>query len=192
LDYHDLIKARLATVLKQNQVECNNILSMMDTYAVDTIILATAILSCTELQAVLRFAQNGLTIAAAGVPNASCLLRGPPAAARLIHVVRCGALWVFLMSNAQDLFGIARTRIVGNFCLARLIPIPSMQLNCVWPGTPFKLGSMLDVMVSMGLRDVCPGFVRCAVVLGSLARLPVLCTTLPMYRLAFFPRFAPA
>jgi hypothetical protein len=45
LNYHDLIKARLTTVLQQNQVECNNVLTMMATYALDTIILATAILS---------------------------------------------------------------------------------------------------------------------------------------------------
>jgi hypothetical protein len=103
LNYHELILARIATVLRRNQIEDFHIVSMMATYLVDSIILASRNLTCTEMQAFLRFAQNGFTVGAVGDSNASCPICGAPSAARLSHILRCGAVWVFLDEQCTGL-----------------------------------------------------------------------------------------
>jgi hypothetical protein len=74
-------------------------LAMVDIVAADlfdSIILAASIFHCTVMVALLRVSQNGLTIGAVGGGAAHCPMCGAEYAARLSHLVQCGAVWVFL------------------------------------------------------------------------------------------------
>jgi hypothetical protein len=81
-------------------------MEIVDTMAANTlrtITLASNILHCTVLTAFLRFAQNGFTIGVQGDSSQPCPLCGAQAAARLSHVLNCGALWVFLAEECPGL-----------------------------------------------------------------------------------------
>ncbi len=66
LNYHGLIAERMTTVLRRMQIEDHGIVNMMAAHLLDAILMASAILTCTDLQAMLRFVQNGFTIGAVG------------------------------------------------------------------------------------------------------------------------------
>jgi hypothetical protein len=102
-DYLPLIQARLTTVLRRNGIEDPLVLNSMAKFTMKAITLASEHLHCSLLSAFLRFAQNGLTICTAGDASHACPLCGAQAAARLSHLVRCGALWLFLDENCPGL-----------------------------------------------------------------------------------------
>jgi hypothetical protein len=102
-DYLPLIQARLTTVLRRNGIEDPLVLNSMAKYTMKVITLASEHLHCSLLSAFLRFAQNGLTICTAGDASHACPLCGAQAAARLSHLVRCGALWLFLDESCPGL-----------------------------------------------------------------------------------------
>jgi hypothetical protein len=64
--------------------------------------LASAILHCTALQAFLRLAQNAFVFNHAS-GAAECPFCRAPNAARLSHLVNCGAIWVFLAEHCPGL-----------------------------------------------------------------------------------------
>jgi hypothetical protein len=101
--YFPLIKARISTVLRRLQVEDDSLHSMMATSILDTILLASNILNCTGLQAFLRVAQNAFMLGAVGDTDSPCPLCGASNAARLSHLVRCGAVWVYLAEECPGL-----------------------------------------------------------------------------------------
>jgi hypothetical protein len=79
------------------------VINMMATNLLDAIILASSIFSCTELHAILRLAQNAFSLGAVGDASSPCPLCEAPSAARLSHLVRCGALWLFLDEECPGL-----------------------------------------------------------------------------------------
>jgi hypothetical protein len=102
-NFHALIKARIATVLRRIQIEDDQIIDSMATNTLDTIILATLHLNCTAMQAFLRMSQNGFSIGAVGDASSPCPLCEAPSAARLSHLLNCGALWLFLDEECPGL-----------------------------------------------------------------------------------------
>jgi hypothetical protein len=102
-DYLTLIQARLTTVLRRNGIEDPHVLHAMAKFSLQVITMASEHLHCSLLSAFLRFAQNGLTICTTGDASHACPLCGAQAAARLSHLVRCGALWLFLDENCPGL-----------------------------------------------------------------------------------------
>jgi hypothetical protein len=83
--------------------ECEIHIDTLAANALEVIILASANLHCTGMQAFLRFCQNGINISAGIGGATSCPMCGAPMAARLSHIVKCGAVWVFLAEQCPGL-----------------------------------------------------------------------------------------
>jgi hypothetical protein len=103
LDYHQLIAARMCTVLRRNGIEDMNIVNDIANHVLRTITLASTNLHCTVTSAFLRLAQNGLSLGVHGDAMQPCPLCGAPAAARLSHALNCGGLWVFVDEECPGL-----------------------------------------------------------------------------------------
>jgi hypothetical protein len=102
-DYHQIIMARMSTVLRRNGIDDNNFINDITNDIVRTITLAASNLHCTVLSAFLRLAQNGLLLGVHGDSLQPCPLCGAPAAARLSHALNCGGLWVFVCEECPGL-----------------------------------------------------------------------------------------
>jgi hypothetical protein len=103
LDYSVLIHARLSTVLRRIGPEAEALTDTLAANTLETILLASNILHCTAMQAFLRFAQNGLNLGSGGSGAAACPMCGASPAARLSHLVQCGAVWVLLDEQCPGL-----------------------------------------------------------------------------------------
>jgi hypothetical protein len=103
LDYRSLVHARLLTVLRRMGPEYEIHIDTLAANTLEVIILASANLHCTGMQAFLRFCQNGINICAGSGGATSCPMCGAPMAARLSHIVQCGAVWVFLAEQCPGL-----------------------------------------------------------------------------------------
>jgi hypothetical protein len=103
LDFHPLVRARLATVLRRIHVDDPAIHEVITLDVLKVISLAKDILHCTVLTAFFRLSQNAFSIGIHGDAAQPCPLCGAAAAARLSHVCMCGALWVFLAEECPGL-----------------------------------------------------------------------------------------
>jgi hypothetical protein len=102
-DYHALILSRITTVVQRRQIEDPDLHSIMATFLLESIILASAILQCTAMQPLLRICQNGLTVSHPGDTLNFCPLCNAEQAGRLSHLLNCGAAWVFLAEHCPGL-----------------------------------------------------------------------------------------
>jgi endonuclease/exonuclease/phosphatase family metal-dependent hydrolase len=102
LDYYQLISDRLTVVLRRIGDPQARLVNIMASNLLDTIILASSILHCTALAALLRLSQNALVPGLPGA-GAACPFCGAQLAARLSHLVVCGAVWVFLAEHCVGL-----------------------------------------------------------------------------------------
>jgi hypothetical protein len=100
-DYHEVVCARLTTVLRRMDENLLVHTSNLATSILETLILASSLLHSSGLQAFLRVSQNGLTLSTAS--GSACPLCGADNAARLSHLLRCGAAWVFLAEHCPSL-----------------------------------------------------------------------------------------
>jgi hypothetical protein len=102
LDYFSQIRDRLTPVLRRLGDEHLRLVDIMAGHLLDCILLASANLHCTALHAFLRLSQNAFVFShAAGV--ADCPFCGASGAARLSHLLVCGAIWVLLAEHCPGL-----------------------------------------------------------------------------------------
>jgi hypothetical protein len=97
-DFHAMVASRILTVLRRMDDTFIVYMNPLATSILETVILASSLLHSSSLQAFLRVSQNGLPFAVqAG--GSDCPLCGAGGAARLSHLLRCGAAWVFLAEH---------------------------------------------------------------------------------------------
>jgi hypothetical protein len=90
-------------VLRRISPEAEARIDTLAANVMETILLAANTLHCTVLQAFLRFCQNGLNLGTGGSGAAACSMCGALHAARLSHLVQCGAVWVLLDEQCPGL-----------------------------------------------------------------------------------------
>jgi hypothetical protein len=102
LAYFDLIRDRITPILRRLGDDFIPHTATLATMLLDSVILASSNLTCTDLQALLRISQNAFVLGqTAGV--LPCPFCEAEQAARLSHFLCCGAIWLFLDEQCPGL-----------------------------------------------------------------------------------------
>jgi hypothetical protein len=102
LDFFAITRDRITPILRRLGDPYVLEINRMATNLLDTIILASVMLHCSALQALLSLSQNGFVLGQATGP-ANCPFCAAEHASRLSHFLRCGAIWCFLDEHCQGL-----------------------------------------------------------------------------------------
>jgi hypothetical protein len=102
LNYHEQIMDRIIPILRRLGEQHVPRANEMATFLLDSIVLASANLHCTAMQALLKLAQNAFVFNTSNVLS-HCSMCGAAGAARTSHLLVCGAVWVFLAESCPGL-----------------------------------------------------------------------------------------
>jgi hypothetical protein len=102
LPFYELIRDRITPILRRLSDEHLTFVDSMATNLLDTIILAAVNLHCTGLQALLRLCMNAFVLGQASGAQ-PCPFCTAGQAARISHLLVCGAIWLFLDEHCPGL-----------------------------------------------------------------------------------------
>jgi hypothetical protein len=102
LVYFELIRDRITPILRRLGDDHLRLVDTMATQLLDSILLASANLNCTGLQAFLKLSMNAFVLGQAGGFQ-PCPFCAAWQAGRLSHFLQCGAIWLFLDEQCPGL-----------------------------------------------------------------------------------------